>query len=112
MFNVPPIAISTNNIQVGTIGLVIELKIKKNNSVMDVSSASVKQIIILKPDGITKTINTATFSTNGTDGLIRYVTTGSGEINQAGDYQVQGYLEMSGVKSYTSIVQFHVVSNL
>lgn len=112
MFNSPLPQISKDNVQVGTIGLIIELDIKrKNNSIVDISSATVKSIIIQKPDG-TSSSSVAVFSTDGSDGKIKYTTSGSSEIDQAGDYKIQAYIKTASLETYTSTTGFTANANL
>ena len=60
-----------NEIRVGDIGTKFQVTVKDGASVVDISSAtSTKQIILKKPDGTTLT-KSATFSSDGTDGLGR-----------------------------------------
>ncbi len=77
---------------------------------MDISSASTKTIIIEKPDS-TIISASATFLTDGTDGKIYYRTV-IGDLNQAGTYNVQSYLEMSDFIGYSTPVSFTVYANL
>jgi hypothetical protein len=99
-----------NNIQVGAVGLEIELAIKEGYATLDVSQATIKKIIIKKPDG-SATINDAQFGTTGTDGIITYQTQ-SGDLNLVGTYSVQAYLEMDTFKGYSTVTTFAVSANL
>lgn len=99
-----------NSIQVGATGFVIELEIKEGYSVLDISSATTKNIIIEKPDD---TIITASgsFITDGTDGLL-YYRTNSTDLNLEGIYNVQAYLIMPDFTGYSTPVSFTVYANL
>ena len=56
------------------IGLVIKATVKnQDDDVVDISDATVKQLILEAPSGAKKT-KTAVFVTDGSDGLIKYVT--------------------------------------
>ena len=77
---------------------------------MDISSASVKNIIIKRPDN-SKISGSAIFTTDGTDGQMYYRTL-STDLNQSGNYLVQAYLVLSNFTGYTSPTGFSVTANL
>jgi len=99
--------------QKGVIGSKIRLTIKDtSNAVVNVSTATVKQIRYRKPDG-TEDAFTANFETDGSDGMINYVTATVNDLDQVGEWEMQGYIELSGgAKIPTSIGQFFVRDNL
>lgn len=107
---IPQVPTDKNHIQTGGTGLAIRLQIKEGNSIVDLSTATVKNIIIEKPDA-TLVSGSATFVTDGTDGLI-YYTSGSADFTQAGEYHAQAYIEMAGFSGYSTPVDFAVYSNL
>ena len=95
----------------GDIGTVFELTIKDTDeAVIDVSTAAVKYIYFQDPTGA-RMRKTATFTTDGTDGKIQYVTI-AGDIDEVGTWQVQGYVETSLGKFYTEKMSFQVLSTL
>ena len=63
---------AVNEIHVGDIGTVFTLTIKDGSSVIDLSGATTKQIILRKPDRVTSSTKTASFVTDGSDGKIKY----------------------------------------
>ena len=95
---------------IGDVGTVIELTIKdENGDAVNVSAATVKQIKFDKPGAAPSVTKTAVFSTNGSDGKIRY-TTITGDIDVPGEWKARGYVELgSSVKFHTSSVSFDVV---
>ena len=97
-------------VQAHTRGLVIELTVLNSGKAIDVSFATKKQIIIKPPSGA-NIIGNADFSTDGTDGKIKYITTGD-DLTTAGNYYLQAYLEGVNFSSYSSTVSFSVVDNL
>ena len=101
---------SRNNIQVNAINLLIELELREGYSVLNISTATTKQIIIKKPNGTVIT-NTAGFTTDGEDGLIYYRTI-SGDLSVSGTYEVQGYIAMPTFTGYSTINTFEVYDNL
>ena len=93
------------------IGTIFRLTITDTAGVViDVSTASTKFIYFQKPDG-TKVKETAAFYTDGTDGIIQY-TSVSGDIDQTGLWQVQGYVETSDGKFFTQKTTFSVLNTL
>jgi len=101
----------TSNIQVGTKNLMIECVAKEGYDALDISDATVKQIVIQKPDNTTLTKD-GTFVTDGTDGALYYMTETS-DIDQPGTYYVQSYFELpDGFEGFSSIDDFVVVANL
>jgi hypothetical protein len=97
-------------IQVGTEGLIIELTLMGKGKPMDISSATLKNIVIKPPSGMNIT-KTASFTTDGLDGKIRCFTS-SGDLALVGTYQVQGYVELLTFKGFSGITSFDVVENL
>jgi hypothetical protein len=101
----------TTYIHNADIGTIFRLTITDTDeAVIDVSSASVKYLYFQKPDG-TKIKRTATFYTDGSDGIIQY-TSISGDIDQTGLWQVQGYVETSDGKFFTEKTGFSVLATL
>lgn len=93
------------------IGTLFKLTVKdEDSSVVNLSSASTKEILIEKPDTTVLT-KTASFTTDGTDGLIEYNTI-SGDIDTIGKYKIQGKVILSGSTWYTDIKTFYVNDNL
>ena len=64
---------SANEIHVGDIGTVFEVTVKDGEDVVDVSSATTRQLIFKSKDGAVLT-KTAVLVTDGTDGKIKYTT--------------------------------------
>lgn len=88
----------------------IKLQLKEGYGYVDISSATLKNIIIKKPDDTILT-NTASFFTDGTDGII-YYTTVEDDLDQAGTYYVQSYIEMPTFEGYSTPTSFVVYDNL
>jgi hypothetical protein len=94
-------------VQVGDVGTVFELTFQDGDeTTVDISSATVKQMVFGKPDG-TSLIGTAAFKTDGSAGILTY-TTVAGNIDQAGLWHVQGYVEMPTWKGHSSAKRFEV----
>lgn len=93
------------------IGTTFKLTVKdEDDAVVDVSSASTKDILIEKPDASVLT-KTSSFTTDGTDGIIEYSTI-SGDIDAIGKYKIQGKVILSGSTYYTDVKTFVVKDNL
>lgn len=94
------------------IGTVFEFTIKdQDNQVLDISGATKLEMVFLKPDRQTTVTKTAVFTTDGTDGKMRY-TAETGFLDTVGDWQRQGYVVLVGGEWRTSIRSFRVLSNL
>lgn len=88
----------------------IELEIKEGHKISNISDATVKNIIIEKPDS-TLVTKSGSFITDGTDGLL-YCRTISTDLNQAGDYNAQAYIESPNFNGYSTPITFTVYANL
>lgn len=101
-----------DTLQQGTIGAVFELTVLDNTgAIVNLSSASTKQILFRKPSKTTVTKDAA-FTTNGTDGKLRYTTTSEDDLDKAGAWQMQAYVVTPTVTGHTQIVSFTVLRNL
>ena len=99
-----------NEIHQNDIGTKFVVTVKDGSSVVNISSASTKQIIIKKPGGATLT-KSAVFSTDGTDGIIYYSAV-SGDLDETGTYKIQGKVIITDGTFYTDIQSFKVHRNL
>jgi hypothetical protein len=108
---IPQIPSDKDHIQIGATNLAIRLQVREGNNALDISSASNTIMIIERPDS-TLISASASFVTDGTDGLIVYYTSGSSDLNQEGDYNVQAYIQIPGFTGYTTPVTFTVYQNL
>ena len=99
-----------DEVHVGDIGTVFEATITDAGVVVDISGASTKDLNFLKPS--LATLNkAASFTTDGTDGKIRY-TTLSGDLDEAGTWQIQGHVIFGGGDWSTDIIKFNVFANI
>jgi len=99
-------------IHLSDVGTLFLLSVFKEDGVtpFDLSSATVKRIDFMKGDGTTVS-KTASFYTDGKDGILKYVAASS-DISVDGKWQMQGYIEIPSGKFHSEIVQFEVQSNL
>lgn len=107
-------------VHVGDIGTIFRVPFTKelDGSILNVSSASAagqKKIIFHRPDG-TEVIVNATFTTNGTDGLIEYATDGTetalgfpvDDPQYAGVWAFRGYVLTTNWEGYSKRWTFRV----
>ena len=76
---------------------------------IDISTATTKQVLIRKPDGVLLTKD-ASFLTDGTNGYLSW--TASDELDLSGQYYIQGYVIMPSGTFYSSTDKFRVKKNL
>ncbi len=100
-----------DEVHVGDIGTVFEATITDAGVVVDVSGASTKDLNFLKPDGTTTLNKTASFTTDGVDGKIRY-TTIAGDLTPAGTWQIQAHVILGGGDWKSDIIEFNVFANI
>lgn len=101
---------SSGEIRIGDVGTVFEITLMEDSDAVDVSSATLKQIIFEDPGGATHT-KSAGFTTTGVDGKIRYVTI-AGDLNRTGKWKLQAYVETPAGKWHSDISTFRVYPNL
>jgi hypothetical protein len=80
------------------------------DSFIDVSSALTKEIIFQKPDG-TSVTKTASFYTDGSDGVIQYVTVAD-DLDTTGKWKIQAKVALTTGTWSSNIETFRVYSNL
>lgn len=100
----------TDKIFVGDVGTIFRGTFKEDGTAIDISTATTRQIIFEKPDGL-KVTKTATFFSDGTDGILQYVSVAN-DINIGGDWRLQGYIVMTGFTGYSDIVDFKIYDTL
>jgi len=97
-------------VHVGDIGLQFRITISDSGTVVDLSSATTKQMIFLKPDG-SRLVKDADLYTDGTDGIITYNTT-SGDIDVIGRWLLQCYIVIGTNQWHTAKTSFQVYRNI
>ena len=102
---------ATREIHKNDVGTLFKITIKnEDNEVVDISSATVKKIILRSSIGIAKEF-TADFLTDGTDGIITYITI-DGNLNVIGEWQMQAFVTISSGSWNSDITNFTVYDNL
>ncbi len=94
---------------------IFEFPITNKGTVLDLSSATVKQIKFGKPKTGTLPAETvvkeAAFATDGTDGVLTY-TTVAGDLDRKGIWKVQAYVEIPDWSGHSALGTFIVEDNL
>ena len=100
---------SANEIHKGDVGTIIRITLKDGSTVVDISATTTKQLIFGKPCGAASVTKTASFYTDGTDGILQY-TTESGFLDTIGIWTVEAYIEFGGgtQKWHSDISEFNV----
>lgn len=77
---------------------------------VDISTATAKSIVLRSPSGDIST-HTASFLTDGTDGVVYYATV-AGDLNEVGIWKIQGVISIGGGTYHSNITSFKVYPNL
>jgi len=100
-----------SQIRVGDKNVDFILTITEDCVAINISTATSKVIYLTKPSGEVLT-KTASFVTDGTDGLIHYATV-DGDLDESGIWKIQARIELGSGSSYgTPIKTFKVFCNL
>jgi hypothetical protein len=98
--------------QVGNIGSAIVLRVVEDESPVDLSSATEMKVYLKPPTGTTDE-HTGEWVTDGTDGLMRYVTTDANDLDDDGQWYAQGKITFSASAIYrTEVLGFVVRENI
>ena len=99
-------------IHIGDIGTVFQATVKdQDGAIVNLASSTARQLTFKKPDGVNMVKN-AVFVTDGTDGKIKYVTAASTDLDQAGEWQLQGTVTFGTSVWHTDVEKFRVYANL
>jgi len=103
---------SEKEIKVEDLGTKLQVALEDpcSGAVINISLATVKQIIVVRPDGTVITRD-ASFLSDGSDGVI-YITSIAGDFNTDGTYQIQAYVVTPTWQGHSGIGEFEVTSNL
>lgn len=101
---------AVNEIHFNDIGTTLKTVLKNGSSVVNISSATTKNIILGKPDGTSLT-KSGVFTTDGTDGELEYVTIAN-DLNQCGWWKIQSYVVISSGNWSSDIGNFEVHRNI
>ena len=97
-------------IHVGDIGTLIEVTLYDCGTPVNLTGATTKEIILLKPSG-TKVTKTASFKTDGTDGIIQYIAVAN-DFDESGPWKIQGHVVLPTGEWRSDTGKFKVLDNL
>jgi hypothetical protein len=97
-------------IHVNDIGTIFRVTLRDESGLVDLSTASTKQIIFRKPSGTILT-KTASLTTDGTDGKLQYASV-SGDLDAEGEWQLQARIAIGSGDWKSDIHRFTVHPNL
>ncbi len=97
-------------IHIDDYGTIFRATILDGGTIVDISSTNNKEFTFQKPDASSLAVS-GVFLTDGTDGIMQY-TTVDGDLNQAGNWQIQGKVFFTSSVWNTSIHKFKVHDNL
>ena len=100
----------SDEIHIGDVGTVFEATVFEGGVAIDISAATTKNFILRTPTGTIVT-KTASFSTNGSDGKLKY-TVVANDLSEIGTWVFEVYLEMPTGKWHSTKQTFQVYANL
>jgi len=98
------------DINAGDYGWIGKLRIVEDGGPVDLTAFTTRQMIFRTPDGATLT-KTASFDTNGVDGVLRYEVL-TGDIATPGRWLVQARVSRTGAQITTEAHAFDVAERL
>jgi hypothetical protein len=101
---------AANEIHLQDIGTVFEVTLLDGVDIVDLTGASAQSIVFLLPDKSVVT-KTSVFKTNGTDGIIQYVTLAD-DLSQIGKWKLQAVVVLPTGTWSSDISEFKVHDNL
>lgn len=103
---------AAGEIHLGDIGTEFRVTIKdQNGDAKNIATASTKTFKFKKPDDTVVT-KTATFYTDGSDGILTWSTTAVGDLDQLGIWNLQAYIVQGGSTNHSDITDFTVWPNI
>ena len=100
----------STDVRVDDIGIAFKITIVDCDVPVNISAVSTKQILFYKPDGTVLT-KTASFFTDGTDGILTYATV-AGDLNAPGFWRIEAYIVLGASQYYSEIARFRVYNHL
>lgn len=104
------ITLLTDKVFVQDIGTIFRTTVKEDGTAVDISTATTKQIIFQPPSGVA-VAQTAVFFTDGSDGIMQYVTVAD-DLNIGGIWRLQGFVVLPTWQGHGDQVEFKVYDNL
>ena len=99
-----------SEIHVDDVGTKFLITIKEDSAIVDISSATALSIFIKKPND-TVLARVGTLHTDGTDGKM-YYDIAAGDLDEAGQYKLQGRVSIGTSTYYTDVYHFRVHCNI
>ena len=104
---------AVGEIHVGDIGTIFRITIRdEDETVIDVSTASSLQLKFRKPETGDIITKTASFYTDGTDGIVQWATTSADDLDESGIWSIQGKVTVGSLTHHSDIAYFQVYDNL
>lgn len=103
-----------DQIQKNNVGTRFQATITEDGTAVDISSATTKELRFKKPDGSATLVKSATFLTDGSDGII-YYDSQSGDLDVIGGWKFQGYAVLTSPRAwdgYSEVKAFTVHDNI
>lgn len=97
-------------IHLNDVGTIFELTVMDGDTIVDISLATELLILFKKPDG-TVVEQTASKTTDGTDGKMQYVTI-AGDLDALRVWKIQGRVTLQTGKWSTEVDKFTVYPNV
>ena len=101
---------SWQDVEVDDFGWTGKLTLQQDGTAVDISTYVTKQFILRDPDKVA-TVKTASFDSDGSDGILKYVIQ-DGDIDAVGNWSVQARIIKAGVELTSSDITFHVKARL
>ena len=101
---------AAEEIHLNDIGTIFELTVKDGDATLDISTALSMVILFKKPSGTVVT-QTAVYQTDGTDGIMQYVTQ-TGDLDEVGGWKIQGRVQLPTGHWSSDTHSFKVYANL
>lgn len=95
----------------GDVGTILRVQVTEKGKPFDASAATVHDVTFKKPSGTITEPAPADFESNGVDGWFRYVTK-QGDLDEAGPWQGELYLEAPNGAWTTELFSFPVADTL
>lgn len=100
----------SSNIHANDVGTKLSIKVVDEGEIVNLANATTLAIMIRKPNGLVLTF-AGQLETDGTDGIMYYITI-PGDIDEAGNYKIQGRVTLPNGIFYTSVGTFMVHCNI
>ena len=91
-------------------GTIFRATIRDGSVIVDISTTNNKEFTFQKPDCSSLAVS-GVFLTDGTDGIMQY-TTVEGDLDQAGNWQIQGKVIFASSSWNTNVHKFKVHENI